>query len=385
MIKKNKITQFVVLTCILSILFILNPSNSIAKETKKSQIEQGEIVELMTSLKDSIGSLNNRLSDIENKLKKIDEKNDTNTNSVNNKWTSFSSAKNNKDSDSPKTVSTNDKTDSNSGSNKSNTNIKNEIIKAITVKKELEQGYSVGCVYIGTEKVIAYKSAAGGFTPYERAQSVADKIKQHINTGGDFQNLKPVKRNGMFIGDLNGDTLFTVDTQTAKKYKMNPESLTINWVNNVRDAFGVPKVKRLAYLNTSRSLSASGRSQIYRSRNSAIIETLLPISPYSFSNVHFGGASWYGGFFNGRRSADGSRFNMNEMTAAHKSLPFGTIVKVTNLRNQKSCLVRITDRGPYIHGRIIDLSKAAAQEVGMLSSGTAHVKVEIIGKPNKKI
>ena len=76
--------------------------------------------------------------------------------------------------------------------------------------------------------------------------------------------------------------------------------------------------------------------------------------------------------------ADGSRYDMNAMTAAHKSLPFGTVVRVTNKRTGQSCLVRITDRGPYIDGRIIDLSKAAAKSIGMLGSGVAPVKVEVL-------
>ena len=91
-----------------------------------------------------------------------------------------------------------------------------------------------------------------------------------------------------------------------------------------------------------------------------------------------GEASWYGPGFHGRRAADGSRYDMNAMTAAHKSLPFGTVVRVTNKRTGQSCLVRITDRGPYIDGRIIDLSKAAAKSIGMLGSGVAPVKVEVL-------
>ncbi|MBO0904479.1 septal ring lytic transglycosylase RlpA family protein [Jiella sonneratiae] len=91
-----------------------------------------------------------------------------------------------------------------------------------------------------------------------------------------------------------------------------------------------------------------------------------------------GSASYYGKRFHGRRTANGERFNMNAMTAAHKSLPFGTKVRVTNRRNGKSVVVRINDRGPYAHGRVIDLSRAAASRIGMLSSGTAPVKLDIL-------
>lgn len=89
-------------------------------------------------------------------------------------------------------------------------------------------------------------------------------------------------------------------------------------------------------------------------------------------------ASYYGKRFHGRLTANGERFNMNAMTAAHKTLPFGTRVRVTHARNGKSVVVRINDRGPFIRGRTIDLSRAAAQRIGMISSGHARVKLAII-------
>jgi peptidoglycan lytic transglycosylase len=90
-------------------------------------------------------------------------------------------------------------------------------------------------------------------------------------------------------------------------------------------------------------------------------------------NNQCGGASWYGPGFNGRTAASGEKFNQNAMTAAHKTLPFGTVVKVVNQKTGKSVQVRINDRGPYHGGRIIDLSKAAATKLGMMQSGTAKV------------
>jgi rare lipoprotein A len=93
-----------------------------------------------------------------------------------------------------------------------------------------------------------------------------------------------------------------------------------------------------------------------------------------------GMASYYGLGFHGKKTASGERFNMYKLTAAHKSLPFGTRVRVTNLDNNKSVIVRINDRGPYAKGRIIDLSLAAARDIGMVKSGTARVRLEIIGR-----
>ena len=91
-----------------------------------------------------------------------------------------------------------------------------------------------------------------------------------------------------------------------------------------------------------------------------------------------GTASWYGPGFHGRKTANGERYNMNEMTAAHKTLRFGTKVRVINQRNGKSVIVRINDRGPYVGSRVIDLSKSAAQKIDMIGSGTAKVKLQVL-------
>ncbi len=87
-------------------------------------------------------------------------------------------------------------------------------------------------------------------------------------------------------------------------------------------------------------------------------------------------ASWYGGKFHGRRTANGETYNMYDLTAAHRWLPFGTLVRVTNLRNHKSVVVRINDRGPFVKNRIIDLSYAAARALDMIKTGTAPVELE---------
>ncbi len=95
-------------------------------------------------------------------------------------------------------------------------------------------------------------------------------------------------------------------------------------------------------------------------------------------------ASYYGGKFHGKRTASGEIFNKNAMTAAHRSLPFGTKVKVTNLRNGRTVLVRVNDRGPHVRGRMIDLSQAAAKKIGLSHAGTARVKLEVLNKVKSK-
>ena len=91
-----------------------------------------------------------------------------------------------------------------------------------------------------------------------------------------------------------------------------------------------------------------------------------------------GPASWYGNPFHGRKTANGETYNMNEMTAAHKELPLGTRVEVTNLSNGRKVVVRINDRGPFHGTRVLDLSRAAAQELGTLNAGVAQVQIRAL-------
>ena len=101
--------------------------------------------------------------------------------------------------------------------------------------------------------------------------------------------------------------------------------------------------------------------------------------------VQYGKASWYGKKFHGRPTASGERFNMYKRSAAHKTLPMGTHVLVLNLSNKKSSVVRINDRGPFVKGRIIDLSYAAAKEIGIVGPGVVSVKIVALGKEVGKL
>lgn len=101
-------------------------------------------------------------------------------------------------------------------------------------------------------------------------------------------------------------------------------------------------------------------------------------------SVQKGLASWYGADFHGKRTSNKEIYNMYAMTAAHKTLPFGTYVKVTNLDNGRSVVVRINDRGPFVKGRIIDLSYAAAKKLGMSSEGVVPVKVKVLKEYSPK-
>lgn len=101
--------------------------------------------------------------------------------------------------------------------------------------------------------------------------------------------------------------------------------------------------------------------------------------------TEMGVASWYGVPFNGRRTSDGEIYDMRDLTAAHRTLPFNSIVRVTNLTNGKQVNVRINDRGPFVANRIIDLSYSAATAIGMVGPGTAEVRLDVVGGPDPSI
>ncbi len=103
-----------------------------------------------------------------------------------------------------------------------------------------------------------------------------------------------------------------------------------------------------------------------------------------FSQEEFGLASYYSDLFHGKPTASGELYDKGKLTAAHKTLPFGTMVKVTRLDNNKSVTVRVTDRGPFISGRVIELSRAAASQVDLINDGSARVKVEIVSEKAKE-
>lgn len=116
--------------------------------------------------------------------------------------------------------------------------------------------------------------------------------------------------------------------------------------------------------------------------SSTLAVDLEKTNGYSKAHELVGKASWYSNKFDGKRTASGERYNKNAYTAAHKSLPFGTIVRVTNTANSKKVDVKINDRGPFVKGRVIDLSQKAFEQIGNIKEGVAPVKIEIIDDTN---
>jgi rare lipoprotein A len=123
--------------------------------------------------------------------------------------------------------------------------------------------------------------------------------------------------------------------------------------------------------------SEAGSTQITRAPNRAWV-VVQPNKKHRAKPYQVGLASWYGQYFDGKPTASGEPYDMHDLTAAHPSLPLGTFVKVTNLRNGRSVVVRVNDRGPVVDGRIIDLSYNAAKVIEMKSRGVQRVRLDLV-------
>ncbi|MBM3274520.1 MAG: septal ring lytic transglycosylase RlpA family protein [Candidatus Sericytochromatia bacterium] len=158
-------------------------------------------------------------------------------------------------------------------------------------------------------------------------------------------HIRPGKRDRQFVVRCDRHTLLVVDNHFAKAQAERPAALALSAIDGLRKALGgIPLAQQV---------SRDGLPGV---------------------NARSGVASWYGGFFHGRTAADGSRFDKTDYTMASRTLKLGTLVLVQNPRNGKAVLVRVTDRGPYIHGRSLDLSQRTAQVLGIESAGVASVR-----------
>ena len=154
-----------------------------------------------------------------------------------------------------------------------------------------------------------------------------------------------------------------------------------------RTAFTLAAMVVLSAFATDNAIPATVRAAeavpvMHDVTTSEIVTTVRMPKATVLTRIKSGLASWYGDMWQGRRTASGRIFDMNEMTAAHKTLPFGSKVKVTDLRNQRSVIVTITDRGAFFPGRVIDLSLAAARQLRMVNTGVDPVRLELLSYQN---
>lgn len=223
--------------------------------------------------------------------------------------------------------------------------------ESIGVRQARIGGREVGEVLINGQVVLRVRTNAGGLSPFQRAAIIAGRLA--ACSGGAYRpdSILPDVINGNNAVSWRGELIITVDAAHAKLNYTTQYLLAKVWANNMRRAFGCEPVPSEYVLDNG---------------NPEVITAFCT-------------ASWYGDGFNGRVTASGETFDSSALTAAHRYLPFGTQVRVTNLHNGKSVVVTINDRGPYVEGRIIDLSKGAAAALGMKEQGIGPVKLEVMG------
>lgn len=218
--------------------------------------------------------------------------------------------------------------------------------------------------------------------PVRRGEAVAARINELSRKKVDAETINVSWKSGRtYAIAVAGEELVQIDAKTI---------LADTTHNEARDALqATNRLRRL--IGNALPLRAIARKPADRPNArfvdkpvvSAVDRFILPTQPRFVERVRYqlrGLASWYGPGFDGNRSASGEIYRQNRMTAAHRSLPFGTKVRVTNLKNGRSVVVRINDRGPFIRGRVIDLSVAAAKALGFMKSGVAPVRIDVLGK-----
>ena len=214
--------------------------------------------------------------------------------------------------------------------------------------------------------------------PVWRATAVAAKLNQLNLDKVDASKITAVWKAGGDSANPTRGERYLIKVNGEELVEINPETRLPDQTKNLaQDALQVTNRLRRLLGNAAPLREISG------------LPLPLPKLPQQISlgpvRIRLSGwASWYGPGFHGNRSASGEIYNQNALTAAHRSLPFGTKVRVINTRTGSSVVVRINDRGPYIGGRIIDLSAAAARIVGVMKTGVAPVRVEVLSNQRRE-
>jgi rare lipoprotein A len=229
-----------------------------------------------------------------------------------------------------------------------------DAVGQVQLRSQATDDGNAASVFVNDHEVVRFRSQLETYSPHVRAKQVLNRLEAYLKNDGTYHGLT-VGTNGTKqpIIQLGDAVLLTVDAGTANAAGIPAQQLAKLWCKQLRSALGEPQDLTAQWANTVSK------------------QWVKPL-------VSQGMASWYGPGFHGRHAADGSVYNQYALTAAHKSLPFGTKVKVTNVNNGRSCVVRITDRGPFIAGRVLDVSKAAAATLGMLSSGVARIHLQVL-------
>lgn len=193
-----------------------------------------------------------------------------------------------------------------------------------------------------------------------QANLMQRRLKRLLESSNfNASKLRPAFINGIPALMMGNRLFFSINKEISRETRQSPDLVAIEWANNLRSALKVPKLSLIEGQVKMHGLKPSGKK---------------------FS----GFASWYGPYFHGRLTANGEKYNQNELTVAHKTLPFNTFLRVTNTQTGKAVIVRVNDRGPYIPPRSLDLSKAAARCIDSETAGVVPYKA-VIMKPTQPL
>ncbi|MEK0193394.1 MAG: septal ring lytic transglycosylase RlpA family protein [Oscillatoriales cyanobacterium] len=267
---------------------------------------------------------------------------------------------------------------------------------------ELE-GRQAATVYLRNIPVITFLDES-----IQKTDAKASNASNQSKVAGDRANVSDSKKSSN-SSDKETDPVWRASSLAARlnqlaRNNVDPNSITVKWEKgnryliqaNGEDLVNINAETILPDTTSDFSLDAlQATNRLRRLLGNApplqeVIGKPQPESPVlSLGPVQVrinGWASWYGPGFDGNLSASGERFNQNDLTAAHRNLPFGTLLMVRNLDNGRTVVVRINDRGPYVGDRVIDLSAGAASVLGMMGSGVAPVEIEVIApKPRATV
>jgi rare lipoprotein A len=269
-----------------------------------------------------------------------------------------------------------DETPSNDGVNvKKSESLREKLIspdKLIQIHPHNLAGRQATTVYIRNIPFLTFVSQADISNSDERASAIATKINQLIIDKVDASQITVSWKADSYIIKVNGEELVKIDGKTTRlpDTTNNLSQDALQATNRLRRLIDVAHA-----LNQINSIPLPPQEPIKQPQQ--VKKSPQQNASREVQATSKGMASYYS-YEGGNRTATGERFNPQGLTAAHRSLPFGTRVRVTNTGNGRSVVVRINDRGPFIRGRVIDLSVSAARELGMISSGVAAVKLEIL-------
>lgn len=321
-------------------------------ETKKSTSNANAKKE--TKDKRNTGNTKSTDSKTESKKGSVNSKN-SKSNSIKDKKTSSSDSKSNSDS---KKETGSKKSHTAANSKNAAGNSKNA---SVSSKKETKEKNSTStATKTSTKKV--HSTVKETKTAASKSSKAEAAVSKNSRTETARNRTETVRRK-------NANTVSGVKQETRDTPNENVKTETRNQKSTV-----VTNLHTM-YENSSKDI----KDEDVKARNVALAETFEKEIEERSQYTHFqtGMASFYGGSWHGKKTANGEIFNENSLTAAHRTLPFGTRVRVTNLDNGKSVVVRINNRGPYSNGRIIDLSKAAFSRIASTSRGVTRVKLEV--------